>query len=164
LSRPTKSREERVRSRSFLARRHGGLVAGPLTAHSELREIQAAYQDGSSERERRLAALDFEKKVSGTFPTPGGRRVGGCLDGGLAPADFFPKSLTHTKGPAAGRPFLLERWQPSFVDESREARRDRDLVQPGLFLAPSSRVTTARELLRAEKGWPNRATRGRGRP
>jgi hypothetical protein len=91
------------------------LLAGPLTtAAPELREIQSAYKAATSERGRRLAALDFEQEVR---VAETGRRVGGCLEGGLAPADFFPKSLTHTKGPAAGRPFLLERWQRSFVDE-----------------------------------------------
>jgi phage terminase large subunit-like protein len=114
LSRPTKSLEERIRSRSFLARRHGGLLAGPLTHDPELAEIQIAWKSASTDRERRLLALDFEQNISAARP---GKRVGGLRQRGFAPADFFPKSLIHTKGPAAGKPFKLEPWQRRFVDE-----------------------------------------------
>ena len=38
-----------------------------------------------------------------------GKRVGGLRSrGSHAPADFFPRNLTHTKGPAAGRAFALD--------------------------------------------------------
>src|SRR5215211_417011 len=63
LARPTKSLEERIRARSFLARRHGGLLAGPLTSEPKLAEIQAAWKAAATERERRLCALDFEQNV-----------------------------------------------------------------------------------------------------
>ena len=114
MGRPSKSLEERIRARSFVARRHGGLLAGPLTGDPELAEAQAAWQAASTERERRFRALDFEQKVRAARP---GKRVGGLRRGRHAPADFFPHNLTHTKGPAAGRAFALEPWQRSFVDE-----------------------------------------------
>ncbi|HLM93616.1 MAG TPA: hypothetical protein VK273_07385 [Gaiellaceae bacterium] len=37
--------------------------------------------------------------------------------GEVGPADFFSQNLTHTKGPAAGNPFVFEPWQRGFVDE-----------------------------------------------
>ena len=93
MARPAKSLQERVRDRSFLARRHGGLLAGPLTNHPELREIQAAYQAAETDRQRRLFALDFEQNVRTARP---GKRVGGLRQGGFAPADFFPRNLART--------------------------------------------------------------------
>jgi hypothetical protein len=116
VARPTKSLEERVRARSFLARRHGGLLAAPLTTSDpELAEIQAAWKAAETDRERRLCALEFEQKV---LAARSGKRVGGLRSrGSHAPADFFPRNFTHTKGPAAGSPFKLESWQRSFVDD-----------------------------------------------
>jgi phage terminase large subunit-like protein len=112
MARPSKSLEERIRGRSFLARRHGGLLAGPLVGPEDLRELQAGYQTASTDRERRSLALDYEQAVR-TVRSSGGR-VGITVS---APAAFFKKNLRHQKGPAAGRPFVLEPWQRRFVDE-----------------------------------------------
>jgi len=92
VARPAKSLQERVRDRSFLARRHGGLLAGPLTNHPELREIQAAYQAAETDRQRRLFALDFEQNVRTARP---GKRVGGLRQGGFAPADGVSGYTMH---------------------------------------------------------------------
>ena len=80
----------------------------------ELADLQAAWKAASNDRERRLRALDFEQKSRAAQP---GKQVGGLHQGAYAPADFFPFCLTHTKGPAAGKPFALESWQRRFVDE-----------------------------------------------
>jgi phage terminase large subunit-like protein len=115
VARPTKTLQERVRDRRFLARRHGGLLAGPFVHARELREIQIAWQAAASDHERRLLALDFEQKVRAEVPR---KRVGGLRSrGSHAPADFFPRYLTHAKGPAAGTAFKLEAWQRRFVEE-----------------------------------------------
>jgi phage terminase large subunit-like protein len=114
MARPAKTLQERVRDRSFLARRHGGLLAGPFVDAPELREIQVAWQAAASVRERRLLSLGFEQKVCAARPT---KRVSGRLTGGAAPADFFSRNLRHQKGPAAGQPFKLEPWQRRFVEE-----------------------------------------------
>jgi len=72
------------------------LLAGPLTKDPKLAEIQAAWKEAASERERRLFALDFEHNIRAVSPSR--KRVGGLRLGELAPADFFPTNLTHTKG------------------------------------------------------------------
>jgi phage terminase large subunit-like protein len=125
VARPLKSLQERVRDRSFLARRHGGLLVGPLTDDPELRAIQIAYQAAETDRQRRLLALDFEQNVRAARP---GKRVGGLRLGSLAPADFFPRNLVHTKGPAAGQPFKLEPWQRRFVEEFSRLNGDGERI------------------------------------
>jgi hypothetical protein len=116
MARPSKSLEERIRERSFLARRHDGLLAGPLTSRPELQEVQAVYQAATSERERRSLALDFQQAVR-TVRSAGSHVSGRSGMTASAPADFFARYLVHTKGPAAGKPFKLEPWQPRFVEE-----------------------------------------------
>ena len=96
MARPAKSLQERVRDRSFLARRHLGL-AGPLTDHRELREIQVAYQAAETDRQRRLLALDFEQNVRAARP---GKRVGGLRLGGSGP----PTSSHETSSTGRGLP------------------------------------------------------------
>src|SRR5215203_3636732 len=100
MGRPSKSLPERVRDATFLARRHGGLLAGPLVAREDLRQIQAAYQTATSERERRALALDFQEQMACGMMTPLGDRS--SVVPALAVADFFPANLIHQKGPAAG--------------------------------------------------------------
>ena len=116
MARPSKSLQERVRDRTFLARRHGGLLAGALVTSEELAAVQAAYQSATSDRERRALALDFERALrtvrSDVAPVGGLRGMTA-----KAPADFFSRCLVHTKGPAAGTPFRLEPWQRRFVEE-----------------------------------------------
>jgi phage terminase large subunit-like protein len=116
VARPSKSLQERVRHRTFLARRHAGLLAGPLVSSEELARVQAAWQASALGSERRALALDFERAVRtvrGDVAPVGGR--GGMT--ATAPADFFARCLVHTKGPAAGTPFRLEPWQRRFVEE-----------------------------------------------
>jgi hypothetical protein len=127
MARPSKSLEERIRERSFLARRHGGLLAGPLTSRPELQEIQAVYQAATSERERRSLALDFQQAVR-TVRSAGSHVSGRSGMTASAPADFFARYLVHTKGPAAGKPFKLEPWQRRFVEEFSRVSGDGERI------------------------------------
>jgi hypothetical protein len=70
-------------------------------------------------------ALDFEQNVRAARP---GKRVGGLRLGALAPADFFPRYLVHTKGPAAGQPFKLEPWQRRFVEKFSRVNGDGERI------------------------------------
>jgi phage terminase large subunit-like protein len=112
VGRPAKSLATHLGDGSFRARRHHKLLNGPLVAEETLRELQEAYRRASSERERRAVALDFEQQARVTAP-----RSAAILNVELGPREFFARYLTHTKGPAAGRPFRLERWQRRFVEE-----------------------------------------------
>jgi phage terminase large subunit-like protein len=113
VARPSKNLAERVRDASFLARRHGALLAGPLVVREDLRLLQTAYRAASSERERRGLALDFEAALRRPEPSNNVRPY----DPADSVADFFAANLIHQKGPAAGQPFVLERWQAEFVNE-----------------------------------------------
>jgi phage terminase large subunit-like protein len=127
VARPAKTLQERVRDRSFLARRHGGLLARPFVDVPELREIQVAWQAATSDRERRALALDFERAlrtVRSDVAPVGGRR--GMT--AKAPADFFSRCLVHTKGPAAGTPFRLEPWQRRFAEEFSRVNGDGERI------------------------------------
>jgi phage terminase large subunit-like protein len=122
VARPAKTLQERVRDRSFLARRHGGLLAGPLVGSERLREIQRRWQDESSEVVRRALEREYGKLVAadGTLedaqrPAQRPSAAGEGFD--LPVARFFPAMFSHVKGPAAGQPFTLERWQRRFVEE-----------------------------------------------
>jgi phage terminase large subunit-like protein len=127
VARPAKSLQERVRDRTFLARRHAGLLAGPLVSSDELARVQAAWQASASDSERRALALDFERAVrtvrSDVAPV-GGR--GGMT--ATAPVDFFARCLVHTKGPAARTPFRLEPWQRRFVEEFSRVNGDGERI------------------------------------
>ncbi len=80
-----------------------------------MRPIQRAYQQATSEPERRALALDFQEQAArDTIPAIGDRSSDGRA---LAVADFFAENFRHQKGPAAGEPFVLEPWQREFVDE-----------------------------------------------
>ena len=65
MARPAKSLQERVRDRSFLARRHGALLAGPLVGPERLREIQRRWQTETNETVRRALEREYEKLVAG---------------------------------------------------------------------------------------------------
>jgi integrase len=64
VARPAKSLQERVRDRSFLARRHGGLLAGPPVGPESLREIQRRWREETSETVRRALEREYEKLVA----------------------------------------------------------------------------------------------------
>jgi len=98
------------------------LLAGPLTSDPKLAEIQVAWKAASTERERRLLALDFEQKLR-TEKREVCRRAAAL--GEVGPADFFSQNLTHTKGPAAGNPFVFEPWQRGFELYKRDERGKR---------------------------------------
>ena len=64
MPRPKKSLAERVRERSFVARRHGELLEiESLVADDDLRRLQEAYIACPNRYERRALALEFEKAV-----------------------------------------------------------------------------------------------------
>jgi phage terminase large subunit-like protein len=121
VARPAKTLQERLRDRSFLARRHGGLLAGPLVGPDKLREIQEHYRRADSGVERRAWALEYEQAVqvngqllAAETPSPVPRAGGGFA---LPVTRFFPAMFAHVKGPAAGQAFTLEPWQRRFVEE-----------------------------------------------
>ena len=122
MARPSKTLQDRVRGRSFLARRHGGLLAGPLVGPARLREVQRRWQTEGDEAIRRALVLEYQRLVT----VPGGVEAVGTRShapGGkgegyvLSPARFFVERLRHVKGPAAGEAFRLEAWQRRFVEE-----------------------------------------------
>ena len=139
MARPAKTLEQRLREGSFRARHHHELLSGPLVAEKRLRKLQRDYQAASSERERRAIALDFEGEArrvlslrsAGTLP------LGDCGTAACPVADFFARYLRHTKGPAAGQPFVLEAWQRDFIDEfERRDERGERVYRRGLFGVP----------------------------
>jgi hypothetical protein len=119
VARPPKTLQAHLKDGSFRARRHHRLLNGPFVGEKRLEALQRGYQDASTERERRGIALDFEHAArSGGIQAAA---VGGSNGmTAFAPADFLAQYLVHTKGPAAGKPFKLEPWQGSFVDELYE--------------------------------------------
>jgi phage terminase large subunit-like protein len=122
VARPAKTLQERVRDRSFLARRHRGLLAGPLAGPERLREIQQRWQDERDEIVRTALEREYEKLVAGNGAVEatdsGPKRLRANGEGFSLPvARFFPAMFSHVKGPAAGQPFKLEPWQRRFVEE-----------------------------------------------
>ena len=65
MARPAKSLQERVRDRSFLSRRHRGLLAGPLFGPERLREVQRRWQGETSETVLRALEREYERLVAG---------------------------------------------------------------------------------------------------
>jgi Phage Terminase len=122
MARPAKSLQERVRDRSFLARRHGALLAGPLVGPEALREIQRRWQSEPDEVVRRALQVEYEKRLTSGSVLEAAESRSKSLNGGgegfhLPVVRFFPAFLSHVKGPAAGQAFTLESWQRRFVEE-----------------------------------------------
>jgi phage terminase large subunit-like protein len=122
MARPAKTLQERVRDRSFLARRHRELLAGPLVGSERLREIQQRWQNEENEIVRTALERQYEKLVAGNGATEAtdSRSKPSRADAeefSLPVARFFPAMFSHVKGPAAGQPFTLEPWQRRFVEE-----------------------------------------------
>jgi hypothetical protein len=126
VARPAKSLQERVRDRSFLARRHGGLLGGSLVGPERLREIQLRWQGETNETVLRALEREYERLVAGngTLEASESRatplRAAGA-EFSLPVASFFPATFSHVKGPAAGQAFKLEPWQRHFVEEFSRA-------------------------------------------
>jgi len=112
MARPSKSLHEVLRDGTFRARRHGGLLAGPLVRSRALREIQEAWQEADSEAVRRALALQFQKAVAGDASVAAVRH-----DFTMPFAEFSAEHLIHAKGDAGGMAFVLEPWQREWVDE-----------------------------------------------
>jgi hypothetical protein len=119
VARPSKTLAERVRDQSFLARRHGGLLAGPLVGPERLRELQRRWQSETDPVIQTALLREYEKLVSvGEASGTGSHALRGQGEGYvLPPARFFVERLRHVKGPAAGEAFRLEAWQRRFVEE-----------------------------------------------
>ncbi len=133
MGRPTKNLQERVRDGSFLARRHGGLLLGPLVQQKRLREIQLAYRATSSDAERRELALEFQRGVGRDEDDV----VGSLVLPELSTPEFFRRYFKHTKGAKAGQPFVLEGFQREFVEEfERRDRAGRRIYRTGLLGLP----------------------------
>jgi hypothetical protein len=115
MARPAKTLEQHLRDGTFRARRHHSLLNGPFVGEKRLRKLQEDYKASGVERERRAIALDFQEDAA-KLPSVGDR-LSMAVGPGLAVADFFEQNLRHVKGPAAGRPFVLEPWQRQFVEE-----------------------------------------------
>ena len=147
MARPAKTLQERVRDGSFLARRHGGLLAGPLVGPERLREIQAGWQAATSERLQRALALEYQQAVGGA-PAVASATSSVPVDVSLPVARFFPAMFSHVKGPSAGRPFKLEAWQRRFVEEFSRVNGDGRVYRRGM-------LGVARGTVRARwrRGW-----------
>jgi phage terminase large subunit-like protein len=122
VARPAKSLQERVRDRSFLARRHGALLAGPPVGPEALRELQRRWQSEPDEVVRRALQVEYEKRLASGSVLEDAESRSTALKGtderfALPVARFFPAFLSHVKGPAAGERFTLELWQRRFVEE-----------------------------------------------
>jgi hypothetical protein len=66
--RPRKTLEALVADGSFLARRHGDLLAGEPLDDPVLAALQALYRQAGDDRQRRRVALQFEKVVRAASP------------------------------------------------------------------------------------------------
>src|SRR3954453_9027000 len=143
MARPAKTLQERVRDRSFLARRHGGLLAGPFVDAPGLRAIQVAWQAAASDRERRLLALDFEQKVCAARS---GKRVGGPrIRGGSCARRLLPTLPDTCEGPG-GRQALQARGLAAALRRgvlAPERRRRADLQARASRRRPRKRQVTA---------------------
>jgi hypothetical protein len=132
VARPAKSLQERVRDRSFLARRHGALLAGSLLGPDRLREIQRRWKDETNETVRKGLEREYERLVAGNGSleaTESATRLRARGDGFALPvARFFPVTLAHVKGPAAGQAFKLEPWQRRFVEEFTSANGEGERI------------------------------------
>jgi phage terminase large subunit-like protein len=139
MTRPSKTLQERVRDRSFVASRHGGLLAGPLVGPDSLREIQRRWQSEPDDVVRRALQVEYEKRLtSGSVLEDAesrSERPNGASEGFALPvARFFPAMFSHVKGPAAGQPFVLEPWQRRFVKEfSRVNGEDERIYKRGML-------------------------------
>jgi AraC-like DNA-binding protein len=58
-----KSLDEHVLDRTFRARRHHDLLAGPVVPWPELAALQSRYAAAAHELERRAVAVEFERAV-----------------------------------------------------------------------------------------------------
>ena len=132
MARPAKSLQERVRDRSFLARRHGGLLAGSLVGNERLREIQLRWQAETNETVLRALEREYERLVAGNGTLEASARnttrVADLPLTVLPVASFFPATFSHVKGPAAGQPFKLEPWQRHFVEEFSRLNGDGERI------------------------------------
>jgi phage terminase large subunit-like protein len=122
VARPAKTLRERIRDRSFLARRHSGLLAGPLVGPPRLQEVQRRWQAETDQIVRRALEREYEKLVAGNDTVEAAESRSSRLRAegegfSLPVARFFPALFAHMKGPAAGEPFRLEPWQRRFVEE-----------------------------------------------
>jgi hypothetical protein len=63
MARPRKTLDELVRDGTFLARRHEGLLAGPILPQLALAALQREYIRADDERVRRVIAREFEHIV-----------------------------------------------------------------------------------------------------
>jgi hypothetical protein len=66
--RPRKTLAGLVADRSFLARRHAALMAGPPVEDPTLAALQALYRQAGDDRQRRRVALQFERIVRAAPP------------------------------------------------------------------------------------------------
>jgi phage terminase large subunit-like protein len=133
VARPAKSLQERVRDRSFLARRHGGLLAGPLVGPEALRELQSRWQSEPDEDVRRALQVEYEKRLASGSVRGDAESRSTALNGAderfaLPVARFFPAMFSHVKGPAAGQAFKLEPWQRRFVEGFSHANGDDERI------------------------------------
>jgi hypothetical protein len=65
VARPAKTLLQLVAGRSFMARRHRDLLAGPTLPDVELAQLQARFAAAAGEAERRAVAVEFERFVRG---------------------------------------------------------------------------------------------------
>jgi hypothetical protein len=63
MARQAKSLEQLVADRTFLARRHRDLLAGPTLPDIELAQLQARFAAAAGEAEQRAVSVEFERIV-----------------------------------------------------------------------------------------------------
>ena len=95
MARPAKTLADRLRDRSFLARRHAGLLAGPLLGATALRELQERWRAEPDEQVRSALGRQYERRVTAGVLEGDGDEVAesGAARASLPIAEFFPAPL-----------------------------------------------------------------------
>lgn len=127
--RPSKNLRELVRGGTFIAHRHGHLLASQPVPWPALAELQQLYQVAVSEFEQKAIAVEFGKIVASAHNeastrTSGRRRQGPYLEAAMLKLGphgsaqqvrrFFPRYLTLENG----EPFRLQRWEQDLTREA----------------------------------------------
>jgi hypothetical protein len=108
--RPRKTPAQLVADGTFLARRHGGLLAGESVDEPTLAGLQRMYRRAESDRQRRKIAIAFEKLVREATPAE---------EPDVEAAVEFEEPLAVRESPAEvmGRVWrLAEPWRDRGVD------------------------------------------------
>jgi hypothetical protein len=117
--RPKKGLAQLVADRSFLARRHSGLLAGPLVADPILASLQQMFRQAGDDRQRRRVALKFERLVREAVPvrepaveaSPEENRFPPAADADDEPVETYGEVVARIWG--RQQPFRERGWDPA---------------------------------------------------